>query len=95
MWRILGKAITPESRSRSEDLLRVPAGGRNSWLERLRRGPVRFSGPAPVRAIARLQSMRDLGIKLPKTAVTYFSNTGTTVRLYVTSCVRPWLGFSA
>lgn len=68
LWRILGKAITPEGRSRLEDLLRVPEGGRNSWLDRLRRGPVRVSAPALVRAIARLQSVRDLGIKLPTTA---------------------------
>ena len=59
---------TPEGRSRLEDLLRVPEGGRNSWLDRLRRGPVRVSAPALVRAIARLQSVRDLGIKLPTTA---------------------------
>src|SRR5437764_1221333 len=57
LWRILGKAITPEGRSRLEDLLRVPEGGRNSWLDRLRRGPVRVSAPALVRAIARLQSV--------------------------------------
>jgi hypothetical protein len=68
LWRILCKAITPESRSHLEDLLRVPEGGRNSWLDRLRRGPVRVSAPALVRAIARLQSVRDLGIKLPTTA---------------------------
>jgi hypothetical protein len=27
LWRILGKAITPEGRSRPEDLLRVPEAG--------------------------------------------------------------------
>jgi Domain of unknown function (DUF4158) len=68
LWRILCKAITPEGGSRLEDLLRVPERGRNSWLDRLRRGPVRVRAPALVRAIARLQSVRDLGIKLPTTA---------------------------
>ena len=63
-----GQSITPEGRSRLEDLLRIPEGGRNSWLDRLRRGPVRVSAPALVRAIVRLQSVRDLGIKLPTTA---------------------------
>jgi hypothetical protein len=50
LWRLLGKAIPLEGRSRLEDLLQVPEGGCTSWLERLRRGPVRVSGPSLVEA---------------------------------------------
>jgi hypothetical protein len=69
LWKRLGKGITSEQRTRLEELLTVPPHGRSSWLDRLRSGPVRVSGPALVRAIHRLQSVRELGIKLPTTRV--------------------------
>ena len=69
MWKRLGLGITDEQRSRLEDLLKVPAQGRSSWLDKLRSGPVRVSGRALVKAILRLQVVRDLGIKLPATGV--------------------------
>jgi TnpA family transposase len=65
LWRVLGHGITVEQRSRLEALLSVPQGSRGSELDRLRTGPVRVSGPALVRAIGRLQAVRDLGIALP------------------------------
>jgi hypothetical protein len=67
LWRVLSR-ITPEQNTRLNDLLMVPPGGRSSWLDRLRTGPVRVSAPALVAAIKRLQSVRDLGISLPSTA---------------------------
>lgn len=63
LWKRLGRDITEEQRTRLEDLLTVPQG-RSSWLDKLRSGPVRVSGPALVLAIRRLQTVRDLGIKL-------------------------------
>ena len=69
LWRRLGRGITHEQHARLDDLLTVPALGRSSWLDRLRSGPVRVSGRALVLAIHRLQSVRDLGIKLPAAAV--------------------------
>ncbi len=69
LWKLLGRGITDEQHKRLEDLLTVPPQGRSSWLDNLRSGPVRISGPALVRAIRRLQTVRDLGIKLPATGV--------------------------
>ncbi|MDD1617099.1 MAG: Tn3 family transposase [Methylococcaceae bacterium] len=69
LWKRLGRNITDEQRKRLEDLLTVPPQGRSSWLDKLRSGPVRVSGRSLVHAIIRLQSVRDLGIKLPETGV--------------------------
>ncbi|MDI1245186.1 MAG: Tn3 family transposase [Rhodoferax sp.] len=69
LWKLLGRGITDEQRARLEDLLTVTPEGRSSWLDKLRSGPVRVSGPALVHAIRRLQTVRDLGIKLPATGV--------------------------
>ena len=53
-------------RTRLEDLLTVPAQGRSSpRLDKLRSGPMCVSGCSPVHAIRRLQTVQDLGIKLP------------------------------
>lgn len=65
LWRLLCQGITVEQRARLEALLTVPEDGRNSWLDKLRLGPVLVSGPALVRALARLQTIRNLGIFLP------------------------------
>jgi hypothetical protein len=69
LWQRLGQNIFVEQRIRLEDLLKVPHQGRSSWLDKLRTGPVRVSSRSLVAAIVRLQTVRDLGIKLPKTSV--------------------------
>ena len=69
LWKLLGRGITDEQRVRLEGLLTVPQQGRSSWLDKLRSGPVRVSGRALIHAILRLQTVRDLGIKLPATGV--------------------------
>lgn len=65
LWRRLGRGITAEQQHQLDQLLIVPAGSRGSRLDQLRSGPVTVSGPSLVRAIVRLQSVRDLGIVLP------------------------------
>ena len=65
LWRSLGRGISSEQQARLENLLVIPEGSRNSLLDRLRTGPVRISGPSLVQALLRLQSVRELGIKLP------------------------------
>jgi TnpA family transposase len=69
LWKRLGRGVTDEQRTRLEDLLAVPPQGRGSWLDQLRSGPVRVSGRALVQAIQRLQTVRDLGIRLPAAGV--------------------------
>jgi TnpA family transposase len=69
LWKQLGHGVTDEQRTRLEDLLAVPPQGRSSRLDQLRSGPVRVSGRALVHAIQRLQTVRDLGIRLPAAGV--------------------------
>ncbi len=69
LWKLLGHGITDAQRTRLEELLTVPPQDRSSWLDKLRTGPVRISGPALVQAIRRLQTVRDLDIKLSTTGV--------------------------
>ena len=46
----------------------MPEGSRGSWLDKLRSGPTRVSGPALRAAIDRLKSVPELGITLPAAA---------------------------
>lgn len=65
LWNRLGRGVTEEQQRQLENLLIVPAGSRRSPLDQLRSGPVTVSGPGLVRAILRLQSVRDLGMARP------------------------------
>ena len=69
LWKLLVRDVTAEQSSRLEELLNVSPQGGKSWLDKLRSGPVRVSGRALVQAIQRLQTVRDLGIRLPSTGV--------------------------
>ncbi|MXV13549.1 Tn3 family transposase, partial [Xanthomonas sp. LMG 8992] len=69
LWRLLVRGVTDAQRQRLEDLLKPAEGSRQSWLDRLRKGPVRVSAPALVMALLRIETVRDLGIKLPGTHV--------------------------
>ena len=69
LWRLLVHGVTPEQRQRLDDLLKPAEGSRQSWLDRLRKGPVRVSAPALVAALLRIETVRGLGIKLPGTHV--------------------------
>ena len=44
-------------------------GPKSSWLDKLRSGPTRVSGPAVRAGIDRLKSVRELGITLPAAAL--------------------------
>ena len=65
LWRLLVRDVTDAQRRRLDDLLTPAEGGRQSWLDRLRKGPVRVSAPALVMALLRIETVRGLGIKLP------------------------------
>jgi Domain of unknown function (DUF4158) len=67
LYHRLCRGVTEEQRTRLEALLAVPQGRRGSLLDQLRAGPTRVSGPALVKALRRLQAIRDLGITLPDT----------------------------
>ena len=62
VWSAVGRALTPEHRSRLDALLNVPTGASSSQLDRLRRGPTRTSSPALVQALTRLEEVRALGM---------------------------------
>ena len=69
LWRRLVRDITDVQRRRLDELLTPAEGSRQSWLDRLRKGPVRVSGPALVQALRRIETVRGLGIALPATHV--------------------------
>ncbi|MGF6604885.1 TnpA family transposase [Paraburkholderia sp. GAS448] len=69
LWRLLVRDVTIERQARLDNLLTVADGSRQSWLDRLRKGPVRISGPALVQALSRVETVRALGITLPAAQV--------------------------
>jgi hypothetical protein len=68
LWRSLAHSVDSEQQARLENLLAAPIGNRSSQLDCLRTGPVTSSGPSLVKALLRLRSVRELGIKLPAAA---------------------------
>lgn len=69
LWRRLVRGVTPAQRQCLDDLLKPVEGSRQSWLDQLRKGPVRVSAPALVLALQRIETVRGLGIKLPGSPV--------------------------
>jgi TnpA family transposase len=68
LWHLLGRGISHEQQMRLENLLVVPMNSRVSQLDNLRTGPVMVSTPSLVFALRRLNSVRELSIKLPVAA---------------------------
>jgi TnpA family transposase len=68
LWRLLSQGVSAEQQAKLEALLAVAEGSRQSWLDKLRKGPVRVSGPALVQALRRVETVRELGITLPAAA---------------------------
>jgi len=62
LWEGLSQIPSPVQRERLEALLVVPSWDHCSHLERLRRPPVRVSGPALVNALTRFETLRDIGL---------------------------------
>jgi TnpA family transposase len=69
LWRLLARDVSDTQRQRLDELLVPVEGSRQSWLDRLRKGPVRVSAPSLVLALQRIETVRGLGIKLPGTHV--------------------------
>ena len=67
-WRSLGQGVNDAQQERLESLLAVSDGSRTSLLDQLRTGPVMVSSLSLVQALRRLNSVRELGIKLPMIA---------------------------
>jgi len=66
LWTLLGRSVNADQRARLEKLLVIADdGGRQSWFDKLRKGPVRTSAPALVKALERIDTVRALGITLP------------------------------
>jgi hypothetical protein len=63
LWRLLAQLPNVEQQAKLDALLHVPEGARSSLLDRLRRAPVRVSGPALVTALQRLEAIRGLGVR--------------------------------
>lgn len=62
VWRILSRIPSEQQKHQLEELLTVTEGMRQSDLDRLRRAPVRVSGPSLVGALERLDEIRALGM---------------------------------
>lgn len=69
LWRLLVQHVGAEQQLRLDELLAPVEGSRQSWFDRLRKGPVRVSSPALVEALLRIETVRGLGITLPATPV--------------------------
>lgn len=65
LWRLLVRDITAEQQHHLDQLLMVDEGDRQSRLDKLRKGPTRVSGPALVASLRRIETIRNLGIRLP------------------------------
>src|SRR6266404_4273012 len=64
VWSLLTHGISAETTAKLEALLRIPDGGHVSVLDRLRKGPFLRSAPELVRALRRIDDVRELGINL-------------------------------
>ncbi|GAA1587659.1 hypothetical protein GCM10009678_82590 [Actinomadura kijaniata] len=62
LWETLSQMLSVGQRAVLDSLLQVPPGARVSELDRLRRGPVRVSGPAMTRALERAAEIAALGV---------------------------------
>src|SRR6267378_189088 len=64
VWSLLTHGISAETPAKLEALLRIPDGGHVSVLDRLRKGPFLRSAPELVRALGRIDDVRELGTNL-------------------------------
>lgn len=70
LWRLLAALPTLAQRVRLDTLVQVPDGAHQNPLDRLRRAPIRVSGPGLVQALRRLETLRALGVShVPLTSI--------------------------
>ncbi len=62
VWKLLIKPISYEQKLKLETLLSVPEGSSRSWFDQMRAGPTHISGPSLVRALERLDMIRNYGV---------------------------------
>ncbi len=62
LWKTLARAPGPDQRARLEAMVIVPEGGRQTALDRLRKGPTRVSGPSLVEALERFAEIQSLDV---------------------------------
>lgn len=65
VWKLLIQSVNPEQQLKLETLLSVPEGSNRSWFEQMRTGPTHIRGPSLVRALERLEMIKNYGISLP------------------------------
>ena len=65
LWHSLGRGVSLDQKTKLEGLLVSSGGSRNSQLDRLRAGPLVASSRSMSLALMRLQTVRELGIRLP------------------------------
>jgi TnpA family transposase len=62
LWTLLIRGVSAAAKEKLEALLPVAGGGHQSLLDRLRKGPFRRSASELVRALRRVEEVRNLGI---------------------------------
>lgn len=65
VWNLLIQSVNSEQQLKLETLLSVPEGSNRSWFDQMRTGPTHVSGPSLVRALERLEMIKNYGIILP------------------------------
>lgn len=68
LWRLLISGLTPQSNARLEQLLKVLPGERKSQLDQFRSGPTRRSVPELIRALQRVEDVRNLAVDVSVSA---------------------------
>jgi TnpA family transposase len=68
LWRLLIGGLTSQSNARLDELLTVAPGERRSQLDRLRTGPTRRSMPELIRALRRVEDIRNLAVDISVSA---------------------------
>lgn len=69
LWKLLVRSISDEQKLQLETLMSIPEGNNRSWFEQMRTGPTNISGPSLVRALKRLEMIRNYGITLRTSTV--------------------------
>lgn len=65
LWKLLIQSLSHEQQLKLETLISVPEGSNRSWFDQMRTGPTSISAPSLVRALGRLDMIRNYGVTLP------------------------------